>query len=153
MVFIFHYNDNSVGNSIYLLLKTFTNFLKQKDTLIIYYSERLHNYPFLFSVCPAAVPDIANGMISSGDSAPFFINEMITYECNNNYDADGADLTNECMENAGDVVVPAVWSRMTADLTSVCRAGNQLTNEIRGSRLSSSLLLLKIHSSLKKFVI
>ena len=48
---------------------------------------------------------------------------MITYECNNNYDADGADLTNECMENAGDIVVPAVWSRMTADLTSVCQAG------------------------------
>ena len=153
MVFIFHYNDNSIGNSIYLLLKTSTNFLKQKDTLIIYYSKRLHNYPFLFLVCPATVPDIANGMVSSGDSAPFFINEMITYECNNNYDADGADLTNECMENAGDVVVPAVWSRMTADLTGVCRAGNQLTNEIRGSRLSSSLLLLKIHSSLKKFVI
>ena len=74
-------------------------------------------------VCPATVPDIANGMFSSGDTAPFFINEIVTYECNNNYDADGADLTNECMENAGDIVVPAVWSRMTADLTSVCRAG------------------------------
>ena len=77
-------------------------------------------------VCPATVPDIANGMVSSGDSAPFFINEMITYECNNNYDADGADLTNECMENAGDIVVPAVWSRMTADLTDICRAGIDL---------------------------
>ena len=69
------------------------------------------------------MPDIANGMVSSGDSAPYFINEMITYECNNNYDADGADLTNQCMENAGDIVVPVVWSRMTNDLTSVCRAG------------------------------
>ena len=85
----------------------------------------------LVTVCPATVPDIANGIFSSGDSAPYFINEMITYECNNNYDADGADLTNECIENAGDVVVPAVWSRMTADLTSVCRAGNDnLTIEI-----------------------
>ena len=72
------------------------------------------------------MPDIANGMVSSGDSAPFFINEMITYECNNNYDADGADLTNECMENAGDIVVPAVWSRMTGDLTDICRAGIDL---------------------------
>ena len=84
----------------------------------------------LVTVCPATVPDIANGMVSSGDSAPFFINEMITYECNNNYDADGADLTNECMENAGDIVVPAVWSRMTADLASVCRAGIDLINLI-----------------------
>ena len=77
----------------------------------------------LVLVCPASVPDIANGMVSSGDTAPFFINEMITYECNNNYDADGADLTNECMENPGDIVVPAVWSRMTGDLASVCQAG------------------------------
>ena len=69
------------------------------------------------------MPDIANGVVSSGDSAPYFINEMITYECNNNYDADGADLTNECMENAGDIVVPAVWSRMTNDLTDICQAG------------------------------
>ena len=77
----------------------------------------------LLLVCPATVPNIANGVVSSGDLAPYFINEMITYQCNNNYNADGADLTNECMENAGDIVVPAVWSRMTADLTSVCRAG------------------------------
>ena len=79
-------------------------------------------------VCPATVPDIANGMVSSGDTAPFFINEIVTYQCNNNYDADGADLTNECIENAGDIVVPAVWSRMTADLTSVCRAGRYSIN-------------------------
>ena len=69
------------------------------------------------------MPDIANGVVNSGNTAPFFINEMITYQCNNNYDANGADLTNECVENTGDIVVPAVWSRMTADLTSVCRAG------------------------------
>ena len=77
----------------------------------------------LFAVCPASVPDIANGVVSSGDSAPYFINEMITYACNTNYDADGADLTNQCMENSGDIVVPAVWSRMTNDLTNICRAG------------------------------
>ena len=80
----------------------------------------------LVTVCPATVPDVANGMVSSGDTAPYFINEMITYQCNNNHDADGADLTNECMENAGNIVVPAVWSRMTDDLTSVCRAGSWL---------------------------
>ena len=80
----------------------------------------------MYLVCTATVPDIANGMVSSGDSAPFFINEMITYQCNDNYDADGADLTNECIENSGDVVAPVVWSRMTADLTSVCQAGIQL---------------------------
>ena len=79
-------------------------------------------------VCPATVPDISNGMVSSGDSAPFFINEIVTYQCNNNYDADGADSTNECIENTGDIVVPAVWSRMTADLTSVCRAGRYSIN-------------------------
>ena len=85
----------------------------------------------LVTVCPATVPDIANGMVSSGDAAPYFINEIITYECNSNYDADGADLTNECIENPGDIVVPAVWSKMTADLTSVCRAGiDYLTIEI-----------------------
>ena len=81
----------------------------------------------LYAVCPTAVPDIANGMVSSGDSAPYFVNEMITYECNNNYDADGMDLTNQCMENSGDVVVPVVWSRMTADLTSLCQAGIRLS--------------------------
>ena len=73
-------------------------------------------------VCTATVPSIANGMLT-GDTSPYFINEMITYQCNNNYNADGADLTNECIENTGDTVVPAVWSMMTADLTSVCRAG------------------------------
>ena len=73
-------------------------------------------------VCTATVPSIANGMLT-GDTSPYFINEMITYQCNNNYNADGADLTNECIENTGDIVVPAVWSMMTADLTSVCRAG------------------------------
>ena len=77
----------------------------------------------LLAVCPDIVPDIANGMVSSGDIAPYFINEIVTYECNENYDADGADLTNQCTENSGDIVVPAVWSRMTADLASVCRAG------------------------------
>ena len=77
----------------------------------------------LVTVCPATVPDVANGVVSSGGTAPYFINEMITYQCNNNYDADGADLTNECIEMAGDIVVPAVWTRMTDDLTSVCQAG------------------------------
>ena len=82
------------------------------------------NFFFLsFTVCPATVPDIENGVVSSGDSAPYFINEMITYACNTNYDADGADLTNQCMQNTGNIVVPAVWSRMTADLTNICRAG------------------------------
>ena len=69
------------------------------------------------------MPDIANGVVSSGDTAPYFINEIVTYQCNNNYDADGADLTNECMENTGNIVVPAVWSRMASDLTSTCRGG------------------------------
>ena len=53
---------------------------------------------------------------------------MVTYQCNNNYDADGADLTNQCMQNAGDIVVPAVWSRMTGDLADVCRAGRYAIN-------------------------
>ena len=79
----------------------------------------------LLLVCIATVPDIANGIISSGDTAPYFINEMITYGCNNNYDADETDLTNECIENTGGGV-PAVWSRMTGDLTDVCQAGNFL---------------------------
>ena len=65
-------------------------------------------------------------MVSSGDTAPFFINEIITYECNDNYDAVGADLANECMANTGNIVVPAVWSRMTVDLTNVCQAGRYL---------------------------
>ena len=71
------------------------------------------------------MPDIANGIVSSGDTAPYFINEIITYECNNNYDANGADLTNKCIENAVDIVVPAVWSRITGDLTDICQAGIQ----------------------------
>ena len=82
----------------------------------------------LLLVCPDTVPNIANGVVSSGDLAPYFINEMITYQCNDNYDADGADLTNECMENAGDIVVPAVWSRITGDLANVCRAGRYAIN-------------------------
>ena len=82
----------------------------------------------LLLVCPDTVPNIANGVVSSGNSAPFFNNEIVTYECNNNYDADGADLTNQCMENTGDIVVPAVWSRMTGDLTDVCRAGRYAIN-------------------------
>ena len=55
---------------------------------------------------------------------------MITYECNNNYDANGADLTNQCMENTGDIVVLAVWSRMTSDLTDICRAGIPFVDEL-----------------------
>ena len=76
------------------------------------------------------MPDIANGVVSSGNTAPFFINNMITYECNNNYGADGADLTNECVENTGDIVVPAVWSRMTSDLTDICQAGIPFVDEL-----------------------
>ena len=79
------------------------------------------------------MPDIANGVVSSGDTAPYFINEMVTYQCNNNYDADGADLTNECMENAGDIVVPAVWSRLTGDLTDTCRAGIPFIDELHNN--------------------
>ena len=78
---------------------------------------------FFFTVCPATVPNLANGAVSSGDTLPYFITEIITYQCNNNYDADGADLTNECIENTGNTAVPAVWSRMTSNLISVCRAG------------------------------
>ena len=84
----------------------------------------------LYAVCPAAVPEIANGMVGSGDTAPYFINEMITYQCNTNYDADGADLTNQCMENIGNVAVPAAWTRMTADLTSVCLGGIRLNTRL-----------------------
>ena len=32
------------------------------------------------------------------------------------------------MENAGDIVVPAVWSRITGDLANVCRAGRYAIN-------------------------
>ena len=56
------------------------------------------------------------------DTDPYFVGESITYECNDTYDADGADLTNECVENTGGGN-PAVWSRMTGDLTGICLAG------------------------------
>ena len=79
----------------------------------------------LVTVCSETPPEIASGMFGSGDTPPYFINEIITYQCNGNYDADGADLTNECIQNTGNSVVPAVWSRMPADLTSLCRAGNK----------------------------
>ena len=69
------------------------------------------------AVFTAAVPDIANGVVTSGDTAPYFINEIITYECNNNYDADGADLENRCMYNGCD---NAVWSGLTRDLKISC---------------------------------
>ena len=37
----------------------------------------------------------------SDDTAPYFIGESITYVCNNNYEAEPADLTNQCIENTG----------------------------------------------------
>ena len=80
----------------------------------------------MFLVCTATVPDIDNGMQATptggDDTAPYFIGEIIIYVCINNYDAEPADLTNQCIENtgAGD---PAVWSRMTADLANVCQPG------------------------------
>ena len=74
--------------------------------------------------CTNQVPDIENGMVDPAlsDSDPYFVGESIVYECNNNYDADGADLTNECIENTGGGDT-AVWSRMTGDLTDICLAG------------------------------
>ena len=62
------------------------------------------------------------------DTAPYFIGECITYVCDDNYDADPADLavlTNKCVQNPG-TGAPAIWERMTDDLSSVCQLGKCL---------------------------
>ena len=57
-----------------------------------------------------------------GDTAPYFVGESITYVCDDNFDAGGADLTNQCEENTGNGD-PALWSRMAADLADICQPG------------------------------
>ena len=82
-----------------------------------------------FLVCTTTVPDIENGMQATptggDDTAPYFIGEFITYVCDDNYDADPADLTNECIQNPGSGA-PAIWLRMTNDLSNVCQLGKCL---------------------------
>ena len=80
-------------------------------------------------MCSTTIPDIGNGVISSltSDTEPYFIGESIVYQCNDNYaPSDVADLTNECVENP-DNTVPAVWARMTDDLTDICQPGNSFS--------------------------
>ena len=84
-------------------------------------------------VCSTTIPNIGNGVISSStsDAEPYFIGESIVYECNDNYaPSNVADLTNQCVENPGNGV-PAVWARMTDDLTGVCQPGNSFRKLLR----------------------
>ena len=48
---------------------------------------------------------------------------MIRYQCNANFEALEADLTNECVANSNGNA-PADWSRSEANLSNVCQPGN-----------------------------
>ena len=71
-------------------------------------------------MCPKNEPDIENGAIDGGDTAPYFINEIVRYTCNTGFTSNGADLTNTCQQNTGPDDL--MWSRSSMDLNGICRA-------------------------------
>ena len=80
----------------------------------------------LFLVCnAAAIPRIGNGTVNTtgSDTAPYFVGEVIRYQCNANFSAPEANLTNECITSSMGMGAPADWSRSEESLASVCRPG------------------------------
>ena len=80
----------------------------------------------LISVCnAAAIPQIGNGIINTtgSDTAPYFVGEIIRYQCNANHSAPEANLTNECVANSMGMGAPADWSKSEENLANVCRPG------------------------------
>ena len=81
---------------------------------------------FYFPACNAArIPLIGNGTVNTtgSDTAPYFVGEIIRYQCNANYSATEANLTNECITNSTGSGAPADWSRSEESLASVCQPG------------------------------
>ena len=84
----------------------------------------------MFLVCnAAAIPQIGNGTVNTAgsDTAPYFVGEVIRYQCNANLSATEANLTNVCEANSMGMGAPADWSRSEGSLASVCQPGK---NEI-----------------------
>ena len=74
----------------------------------------------------AAIPQIGNGTINTtgSDVAPYFVGEIIRYQCNANYSAtETANLTNECITSSMGNGAPADWSGSEESLASVCQPG------------------------------
>ena len=74
----------------------------------------------------AAIPQIGNGTVNTigSDVAPYFVGEIIRYQCNANYSGtEAANLTNECITNSIGSGAPADWSRSEESLASVCQPG------------------------------
>ena len=81
---------------------------------------------FYFPACNAAtIPQISNGTVNTtgSDTAPYFVGEIIRYQCNANYSATEANLTNECITILMVSGAPADWSRSEESLASVCQPG------------------------------
>ena len=81
---------------------------------------------FFFSACNAvAIPQIGNGTVNTtgSDTAPYFVGEVIRYQCNANFSAPEANLTNECIASSMGGGAPADWSRNEGSLASVCQPG------------------------------
>ena len=84
----------------------------------------------MFLVCnAAAIPQIGNGTVNTtgSDTAPYFVGEVIRYQCNANFSTTEANLTNVCVANSMGMGAPADWSRSEGSLASVCQPGK---NEI-----------------------
>ena len=56
--------------------------------------------------------------------APYFIGDMIRYQCNANFGTLETDLTNECVANFVGSGAFADWLRSEANLTNICQEGN-----------------------------
>ena len=77
----------------------------------------------LISVCNATLPQIGNGTVNTtgSDTAPYFVGEVIRYQCNANYSTTEANLTNVC-----DFVMMGStidWTQSEGSLASVCQPG------------------------------
>ena len=70
-------------------------------------------------VCPSATPGITNGVVLSGDGAPFFNGEVVSYKCNLNFDSTDAPLSCTC-DITSDPNVPA-WDCGGANFATTCR--------------------------------
>ena len=84
------------------------------------------------SVCITDLPAYSNGMASNSGTAPYFVNEMISYQCDDTYAPSPPDaaLTCTCQENAATDPPTASWSCDPDALATSCAASELFPKNI-----------------------
>ena len=90
------------------------------------------------SVCTTDLPTYSNGMASNTGTvtAPYFVNEMISYQCDDTYAPSPPDavLTCTCQADADSDPPTASWSCDPDALTTSCAASEFLFDTFKKSK-------------------